>query len=115
MTTLQDILETCTITFKQRAANLIKFGNKGRLLIIKHNADLTENYKITEYKSAIFTLDDADFETKIKLAMARGPEKVITFEYKTSLAAVIDEVEKIKSVKGVDSVNWVAQSGETAG
>ena len=96
MTTLQDILETCTITFKQRVANLIKFGNKGRLLMIKKNAELEEDFKVTEYKSAVFTLEDADLETKIKQALNRNPKKVILFEYKTTMADVIDEVKKLK-------------------
>ena len=40
-------------------------------------------------------------------------EVVISVRKKKSIT--LEEVEQIKSVKGVDSVNWVAQSGETAG
>lgn len=93
---LEDILGTCTIAFKQRVANLIKFGNKGRLLMIQQNESLESNYKVTEFKSAIFELEDKDLETKIKQALKYSPSKLILFEYKTTLTSVVNEVKKIK-------------------
>lgn len=94
---LADILGTCKIAFKQRVANLIKFGNKGRLLMIRKNDALTdEKFKVTEFKSAIFELENKDLATKIKQALKHSPEKVILFEYKETLAGVIEEVEKLK-------------------
>ena len=85
---LKDILETCTITFKQRVANLIKFGKKGRLLILKKNADLSGDYEIKEYTSPIFTIEDTDLEVQIKQALNRGAKKVIVLEYASTLASV---------------------------
>lgn len=93
---LSDILETCTIAFKQRVANLIKFGNKGKLLMIRQNAELENNFKVTEFKSAVFELENKDLETKIKQALNHSPSKLILFEYKDTLASVIDEVKKLK-------------------
>lgn len=98
MTTLElkDILGTCTIAFKQRVANLIKFGNKGRFLMIRKNAELETNFKLTEYKTAIINLEDKVLETKIKQAYKYQPSKVMVFEFKTTLASVLEELEKIK-------------------
>lgn len=93
---LKDILGTCTIAFKQRLANLIKFGNKGRLLMIRKNENLEGTSQVTEYKSAVFELTDKDLETKIKQALKHSPTKLILFEYKTTLASVISEVSKLK-------------------
>ena len=117
MTELKDILETCTITFKQRIANLIKFGNKGRLLIIKKNSELEGNFNVSEYTSAIFTLDDADLEVRIKQALNREPSKVIVFEYKETLAAVIEEINKLKfdwfvSLENSDQTSIVSYAKE---
>ena len=114
---LADILGTCTIAFKQRVANLIKFGNKGRLLMIHQNESLEDNFKVTEYKSAIFELEDQDLETKIKQALKHSPTKLILFEYKTTLASVIDEVKKLKfdwlfSIEEDDQDNIVAYAKE---
>lgn len=94
---LSDILGTCTIAFKQRVANLIKFGNKGRLLMIKKNESLAENetFKVTEFKSAIFELTDKDLETKLKQALKYSPTKLILFEHKGALSEVIEEVKKL--------------------
>ena len=98
MTTLElkDILGTCTIAFKQRVANLIKFGNKGRFLMIRKNAELETDFKLTEYKTAIIDLEDKVLETKIKQAYKYQPSKVMVFEFKTTLASVLEELEKIK-------------------
>ena len=93
---LGDILETCTIVFKQRLANLIKFGNKGKLLMIRHNTNLEEQFKVSEFKSAVFELTNKDLETKIKQALNHSPTKLILFEYKETLAGVVDELRKIK-------------------
>lgn len=93
---LGDILETCTIAFKQRLANLIKFGNKGKLLMIRHNTNLEEQFKVSEFKSAVFELTNKDLETKIKQALNHSPTKLILFEYKETLAGVVDELRKIK-------------------
>ncbi len=93
---LKDILGTCTIVFKQRMANLIKFGNKGRLLMICKNENLENDFQVKEYKSAVFELDNKDLETKIKQALKYSPQKLILFEYKNTLSGVIEEVSKLK-------------------
>lgn len=82
---LKDILGTCTLTFKQQIADLIQFGNKGKLLIAKENSLLVTNTKVTEITSKLFELDNKDLETQIKQALKRKPTKVILFEYKGSL------------------------------
>jgi hypothetical protein len=114
---LKDILGTCTIAFKQRVANLITFGNKGRLLFARQvnvydyvNEDLesedladsegervlTKNLNITEYTSAVFTTDDETLETQLKQAMNYSPSKVILFEYSGNLADYKEELDKLK-------------------
>lgn len=96
MTELTDILGTCTITFKQLVANLIKFGNKGRLLMLKLNSDLEDSYKVSEYTSSIISLEDEDLETKIKQAAKYSPAKIIVLEYKTKLADIVDVLDTLK-------------------
>lgn len=93
---LKDILGTCTFTFKQRVADLIKFGNKGRLLITKENTSLVVDSKVTEYASKLFTIEDKDLETKIKQALKYSPTKIILFEYKGALVNHIEEIDKLK-------------------
>lgn len=93
---LQDILGTCTVAFKQRVANLIKFGNKGRFLMIRKNAELDSDFKVTEYKTSIIDLPDKNLETKIKHAYFFSPAKIIVFEFKTTFASIIEELSKIK-------------------
>lgn len=93
---LKDILGTCTIAFKQRLANLIKFGNKGRFLMIKKNEALEEDFKITQYKTALIDLEDKVLETKIKQAYKYEPTKVIVLEFKTTIAAIKEELDKLK-------------------
>ena len=61
---LKDILGTCTIAFKQSVANLIKFGNKGRFLMIRKNAELETDFRLTEYKTAIINLEVKEKEKK---------------------------------------------------
>ncbi len=92
---LSDILGTCTIAFKQRLANLLKMGNKGRLLMIRKNSELSTDYSVREFTSAVFELDNKDLETQIKQALKYEPAKVILFEYKDTLASVADELKKL--------------------
>lgn len=130
MTNLSEILGTCTIAFKQRVANLIKFGNKGRLLMVRKNETLKNDFRVTEFKSAILELDNSyssslyseieeidkrskaikqnvqDLETKIKQALKYSPTKLILFEYKNTLAGVVEEVKKLK-------FDWIFSSEET--
>lgn len=119
---LKDILGTCTIAFKQRLTNLIKFGNKGRLLMICKNESLADEFRVNEYKSAIFTLENKDLETKIKQALKYSPSKLILFEYKTTLGSVIDEVKKLKfdwifstAVADQDSIASFAKENQVFG
>lgn len=114
---LKDILGTCTIIFKQRMANLIKFGNKGRLLMICKNENLDDDFQVTEYKSAVFELENKDLETKIKQALRHSPTKLILFEYKDTLSSVIKEVAKLKfdwffSIEEEDQDSVVAYAKE---
>ena len=120
MTTLTNVLGTCTILFKQRVANLIKFGNKGRLLILKKNASLTEAepFKVKEFKSALFTIEgDLELEKHIKRAMQHSPSKVILVEHKDSLDRHFADVKKLKfdwmmSLDSDEQENVVAYSKE---
>lgn len=93
---LKDVLGTCTLIFKQQIADLIQFGNKGRLLIAKENSLLTANTKVTEISSKLFELDDKDLETQIKQALKWKPTKVILFEYKGSLVNHVTALNGLK-------------------
>lgn len=117
---LKDILGTCTIAFKQRVSNLIQFGNKGRVLFAKQvnvyddvvtdvddedvtsvdstttEREIAHNFKVTEYTSAVFTIDDEKLETQLKQIMNYSPSKVILFEYSGNLADYKEELDKLK-------------------
>lgn len=84
---LNEVLGTCKFVFKQQIVDLIKFGNKGKLLIAKKNASLATSVKITEIASRLFELEEKDLETQIKQALKWNPTKVILFEYKDTLTS----------------------------
>ncbi len=98
--TLKDILGTLQATFKQRAAEIMQVGEKGTILFVAQNENLSDSYKISEFTSAVFDMSDADLKTKIKQAFKRKVKKVILFEYKTTFASVSD-------VLGTLKFNWM--------
>jgi hypothetical protein len=93
--TLDDIRTPITFIFKQLVANLIKVGKKGRVLFVRKNADLTDNFKATEYTSAVISLTDKVLERQIKEIFGNGVKKVIVFEYKDTFAGVVAELKTL--------------------
>ena len=99
-TELKDLLGTCTITFKQRIADLIKLGNKGKLCITVADDSLDDDYSITSYKSRILTIEDSDLKTQIELAFKHSPSEIIVFKYKSSVQVPVDSEDVSGSGSG---------------
>jgi len=87
-TTLDDLKAEISVIFKQIVANQIKAGSKGRALFLYKNTNLTGSYKLTTYKSAVFTLTDTALEKYIKQLFKGGCKTVHVLEYKTDIASV---------------------------
>lgn len=106
MTTLElkDIMAPIEVIFKQRVTNLIAAGDKGRVLFAALNENLTDTYRITNFKSAVFELDTTTYGeiaktlgNQIKNIFGDGVKEVILLEYKTTFASVATLAkEKIK-------------------
>lgn len=89
---LKDIMASIKVAFKQRAVSLIKVGSKGAVLVVLKNEELPEgtDYRVTNYKSAVFDLEDQpDLAKKIKQIFNGGASKVITLEYADTFASVV--------------------------
>lgn len=115
---LEDIMAPIKVIFKQRVANLIKQGAKGRVLFCKQNASLTDAFKITTFNSAVFdnkqttnvvpgavktgevkaggaaeyVISD-DAATQVKQIFNGLAKQVILLEYKETIASVKDTIK----------------------
>ena len=97
--TLEDIKATIEVIFKQRVANLIKIGNKGKVLFCVKNTSLAENvsYRHRTFKSGVFTLEnEATLEKQIKQIFNGGAKEVHVLEYKSTLATVVEQINLIE-------------------
>ena len=93
--TIDDVKDPITVIFKQIVANKISAGDKGKALLLYKNADLTGTNRVTVYKSAVFTLEDATLEKYIK-QMLLNCKQVTVLEYKTTVASVKDVIDGLK-------------------
>ena len=93
--TIDDVKDPITVIFKQIVANKISAGDKGKALLLYKNADLTGTNRVTVYKSAVFTLEDATLEKYIK-QMRLNCKQVTVLEYKTTVASVKDVIDGLK-------------------
>ena len=83
--TIDDIKATIEVIFKQRVANLIAVGTKGRVLFCIKNAELDEDetFRKRVFGSAVFSLDEdeAQLEKQIKQIFNGGAIQVTVLEY----------------------------------
>lgn len=95
---LKDIMATISVVFKQRVANLIKVGAKGKVLFCRKNETLKEAFRVSTYGSAVFDLGEAEknIEAQIKRVFNGGAIKVIVLEYKTTLVSVVEQIKLLK-------------------
>ena len=94
--TIDDIKATIEVIFKQRVANLIAVGTKGRVLFCIKNAELDEDetFRKRVFGSAVFSLDEdeAQLEKQIKQIFNGGAIQVTVLEYKTTLSSVVEQI-----------------------
>lgn len=108
---LDDLKDDITVIFHQIVANKIKRGDKGRALFLYKNTNLTGDYAINTYKSAVITLEDAALEKYIKQIMKRGAKSVTVLEYKSTVASVKDVMDdNLPNFDWIMSVDSDAQS-----
>lgn len=103
MTKIEDIMAPIKVIFKQRVANLIKMGDKGRVLFLCKNAKLTEISRLTKFESGVFELDEsvygentALFATQIKAIFGDGVKEVLFLEYKENISSIVEEIKVLK-------------------
>jgi hypothetical protein len=96
--TIDDIKATIEVIFKQRVANLIKVGTKGRVLFCVKNSSLTPDYRLRVFGSAVFNLDQAEasLEKQIKQIFNGGAIEVDVLEYKSTFASVVEQINVLK-------------------
>lgn len=95
---LKDIMATIKVAFKQRLAELIKIGSKGTVLMAVKNENLTEDYAVSTYKSALLDANEEtkNFAPKVKQIFRGGVKKVIVIEYKTTFASIVNTVKELQ-------------------
>lgn len=95
--TIDDIKATIEVIFKQRVANLIKVGTKGRVLFCKKNELLEDTSRFRSFSSAVFNLEneEAVLEKQIKQIFNGGAVEVNVLEYKENISSVIEQINNI--------------------
>lgn len=96
--TIDDIKATIEVIFKQRVANLIKIGTKGRVLMCVKNSSLTDSFRLRVFGSAVFDLESSEdtLEKQIKQIFNGGAIEVNVLEYKTTLSSVVEQINVLK-------------------
>ena len=98
---LDDLRAPLTIAFEQRVAQTVKIQSKGTVLYATLNADLTTDYAVTEYTSALNITGVSDeIKAQIKKCFIGNPKKVILVQYKTVFEAAVDIIKKQR-------FNWI--------
>lgn len=107
--TIDDIKATIEVIFKQRVANLIKVGTKGRVLFCVKNTSLTDAFRLRVFTSAVFDLESGEdeLEKQIKQIFNGGVVEVDVLEYKTTLSSVVEQIDVLKW-------NWIFTTDSTA-
>ena len=110
-TTLDDLKAPIEVVFEQIVANKIKMGDKGRMLFLYKNTELSGTYRLNEYKSAVLNLTDNVLEKYVKQLFKGGCKKVLVLEYKDEIADVVDVLtQQLNNFDWLCSVDSDAQS-----
>lgn len=89
-TTLDDLKAPIEVIFEQIVANKIKMGDKGRMLFLYKNTEISGTYRLNEYKPAVLSLTDKTLEKYIKQLFKGGCRRVLALEYNDEIADVAD-------------------------
>lgn len=93
---LDDIMAPITVAFKQRAAQLIKVGAKGRVLFAVKNAELEADFKVSAFISSLNTgIENEEVKKKVTDIFDGDAKEVILFEYKNALETYVSELDKL--------------------
>lgn len=96
-TTLDDLKAPIEVVFEQIVANKIKMGDKGRMLFLYKNTEISGTYRLNEYKSAVLDLTDNTLEKYVKQLFKGGCKKVLVLEYNDELADVAEVLQQQKN------------------
>ena len=108
---LEDLKTPIEVIFRQIVANKITMGDKGRMLFLYKNAEITGTHRIKTFKSAIFDEADEDLAFYVKRFFAGGCKKVIVIEYQDKIADVVSVMkEMLPDFDWLTSVEQDAQS-----
>ena len=108
---LEDLKTPIEVIFRQIVANKITMGDKGRMLFLYKNAEITGTHRIKTFKSAIFNEADENLAFYVKRFFAGGCKKVIVIEYQDKIADVVSVMkEMLPDFDWLTSVEQDAQS-----
>lgn len=108
---LEDLKTPIEIIFRQIVANKIAMGDKGRMLFLYKNAEITGTHRIKTFKSAIFDEADENLAFYVKRFFAGGCKKVIVIEYQDKIADVVSVMKgMLPDFDWLTSVEQDAQS-----
>lgn len=114
-TTLDDLKAPIEVIFEQIVANKIKMGDKGRMLFLYKNTEISGTYRLNEYKSAVLDLTDEVLEKYVKQLFKGGCKKVIVLEYKGEISNVVNVMaQQLNNFDWLCSVDSDAQSAIVA-
>jgi len=94
---LDDLKTPIEVIFKQIVANKITMGDKGRMLFLYKNTNLTGTHRLKTYKNAIISLTDAVLEKYIKQLFNGGCKKVYCLEYNDEISDVVEVIDGLKT------------------
>lgn len=108
-TTLDDLKAPIEVVFEQIVANKIKMGDKGRMLFLYKNTEISGTYRLNEYKSAVLSLTDKTLEKYIKQLFKGGCRRVMVLEYNDEISDVTDVLEAQKN-----NFDWLCSADSDA-
>ena len=99
---LEDIEAPIDVIFKQRVAQLIAVGEKGRVLFAHKDATLMSEeedattYKISDFTSSLNTgIEDEKLKSKVTEIFDGGAVEVILFEHGDDLETYVDKLDEL--------------------
>ena len=104
--TLDDLKSEITVIFEQIVSNKITAGDKGRMLFLYKNTELTDSYALDTYKSGVLSITDTTLKGYVKQLFKRGVKSVTVLQYPSSITDSIKTV--IDGIK--PQFDWISSA-----
>lgn len=106
---LDDLKVPIEVIFHQIVANKIGVGDKGRMLFLYKNENISGDYRIKKFKSAIFEETDETLAFHVKRFFEGGCKRVIVLEYQDTIADVVSVMKDM-----LPDFDWLTSTEQSA-